>query len=190
MCNVPLISVLFIAAQLGFAVAMGLVATAGALNASLFLAGKSPFVLAAAIAALGAAIASLRAASTESINCAFPSCVSPVTRFLFRVNQLLTALSALAIAIAATIAFAAIPLAAVVAISLILTGSLVALGLFIYVGAELLSVAVCVATRPVPLPPATIIAGILTVLLVIAVGGLVISGALAGLIPLVPLPLG
>lgn len=189
MCNVPLISVLFIAAQLGFGVAMGLVATAGALNGSLFLAAKSPFVLAAAIAALAAAIAALRAASTESIKCAFPSCVSPVTRFIFRVDQLLTALSALAVAIAVTIAFASIPFAAVVAVSLILTGSLVAVGLFVYVGGELLSVAVCVATRP-PLPPATIIAGILTVLLVIALGGLVITGALAGLIPLVPLPLG
>ena len=190
MCNVPLISVLFIAAQLSFAVAMGLVATAGALNASLFLAGKSPFVLAAAIAALGAAIASLRAAYTESIKCGFTSCMSPVIRFMSRVDQLITALSALAIAIAATIGFAAIPLAAVVAVSLILTGSLVALGFFVYVGAELLAIAVCIATRPVPLPPATIITGILTVLLVIAVGGLIITGALAGLIPLVPLPLG
>src|SRR5690242_17769903 len=112
MCNVPLISVLFIAAQVSFALAIGLVATAGALNASLFLAGKSPFVLAAAIAALGAAIAALRTAYTESAKCAFPACVSPVMRFMLRVDQLITALSALAIAIAVTITFASIPLAA------------------------------------------------------------------------------
>jgi len=190
MCNVPLVSILFIAAQLSFGVAMGLVATAGALNASLFLAGKSPFFMGAAAVALGAAIASLRAAYTESIKCAFPSCMSPVTRFMFRIDQLITALSALAIAVAVVIIFAGVPFAAILAISLILTGSLVAVGMFILVGGELLSLAVCIATRPVPLPPATIIAGILTVLLVIAVGGLIITGVVGGLIPLVPLPLG
>jgi hypothetical protein len=189
MCNVPLVSILFIAAQLGFAVAMGLVATAGALNASLFLAGKSPLLLGAAVVALGAAIASLRAAYNESALCAFPACIAPVMRFMLRVSQLITTLTALAIAIGVVIAFAGIPFAATVAIALILTGSLVAVGFFIVVGGELLSVAVCVATRP-PLPPATIIAGILTVLLVIAVGGLIITGVVGGLIPLVPLPLG
>lgn len=189
MCNVPLISILFIAAQLSFALAMGLVATAGALNASLLLAGKSPFFLAAAIAALAAAIASMNAASSESTKCAFPSCAPEVTRFLFRVRQLLTALGTLAVAIAATIGFAGVPLAAVIAVSVILAGSLVAVGNFVYVGGELLAIAVCIATRPAPLPPATIIGGILTVLLVIAVGGLVIAG-LAGLLPLIPLPVG
>ena len=192
MCNVPLISVLFIAAQLGFVLAMGLVATAGALNASLFLAGKSPLLLIAAIAAVGGAMASLRAAYTEAIKCA--SCISPAMRFIFRVGQLITTLSALAIAIAAITVLAAIHFAAVVVVPLILIGSLATAGLFILVAWELISIAVCVAARPVPLPPATIIAtivaGVLTVLLAIAVGGLVIVGALAGLLPFVPLPLG
>jgi L-cystine uptake protein TcyP (sodium:dicarboxylate symporter family) len=189
MCNVPLISILFIAAQLSFAVAMGLVATAGALNASLFMAGKAPFYLVAAVVFLGAAVASLRVAYKESINC-FPTCPTEVQKVVYRSLQLISALTALGIAVAAATVLASIPFAAVLAISLTLAASLVVIVLFFIVGLELVALATCAATRPVPLPATTIIAGVLGVFLAIVFGGLIITGIVAGLIPLVPLPLG
>ena len=195
MCNIPLITILFIAAQLSFAVAMGLVATAGALNASLFQVGNAPSFMVAAMVLLGAAIASLNVAYNETIKCGaaggFPApCQSPSIILMKGITDLITALSALVVAIGAATVFAGIPFAAILAIAIILTASLVAVALFIVVVGQQLALATCVATRPVPLPASVSIASILSVLLAIALGGLIITAIVGGLLPLVPLPLG
>jgi len=200
MCNIPLITILFIAAQLSFAVSMGLVATAGALNASLFKAGNAPSFMVAAMALLGAAIASLKVAYNETITCASAGatgggfiavgpCQSPALILMKGITDLITTLSALVIAIGAATVLAGIPFAALLAVAIILTASLVAIALFIVVGSQLLALAACVATRPVPLPATVIIAGILGVLLAIVFGGLIITAIVGGLLPLVPFPL-